>query len=356
MQTYTGVMKAGELIGRCQIPHRHYSGDRGYQRLPTAKKRVTDLASEMRERRVDLPTALLLSVRGPELRPRLESSGRYVLKLPGNDEKPFFVVDGQHRLEALRKVIDDDEDRYWSEYKIPVVILFGSDETAEMEQFHKVNSNAKSIKTDLAFDLLTKLAQTHSELREYLAASGEIWKVNAQELTDLAAKRGVWTGKIRFPNEPKGNTLITSNSFASSLKPTLGQTNFNTYPLEKRARIIDAYWRGIEKVLPGCFHTPKRYNIQKTVGVYVFHNLLSLVLQRALTAGNPVDHPDTYAGILRKTLRSLSGENLAGGVSTGPGFWTSGQDGVAGVYSSGSGRQRLVQIITAALKEDWRRR
>jgi len=108
-------------------------------------------------------------------------------------------VDGQHRLESLRTVIEQDRDSYWSEYKIPVVILFGSDETAEMEQFHKVNSNAKSIKTDLAFDLLTKRAQTESQLREYLASSGEIWKVNAQELTDLLAKRGVWIARIRFP-------------------------------------------------------------------------------------------------------------------------------------------------------------
>ena len=225
MQTFTGVMKAGELVGRCQIPLRDYKGDRGYQRNPT-NKRVTNLANEMRERKVDLPTALLLSVRDPDLRPRLESSGRYVLTLSGNDAKPFYVVDGQHRLESLRTVIDEDGDKYWSEYRIPVVILFGSDETAEMEQFHKVNSNAKSIKTDLAFDLLAKLARTHSELREYLASSGEIWKVNAQELTDLVARRGVWIDRIRFPNEAKGNTLITSNSFASSLRPTLASDEF----------------------------------------------------------------------------------------------------------------------------------
>lgn len=353
MQTFAGVIKAGELVGRCQIPHRDYAGDRGYQRLPTPK-RVRDLASEMRERKVDLPTALLLSVRDPNLRPRLESGGRYVLTLPRNEAQPFFVVDGQHRLESLRTVIEEDKDRYWSEYKIPVVILFGSDETAEMEQFHKVNSNAKSIKTDLAFDLLAKLAQTHSELREYLVSSGEIWKVNAQELTDLAAKRGVWVGKIRFPNEPKGNTLITSNSFASSLKPTLGQTNFNTHPTGTRAGIVDAYWRGIEKVLPECFRSPKRYNIQKTVGVYVFHDLLSFVLHHAAMVGNPIDHPDSYAGILRKTLLRLSGDNLKGGVSTGPDYWKMGQEGVAGVYSSGSGRRRLVQQITSALQEDWR--
>jgi len=153
----------------------------------------------------------------------------------------------------------------------------------------------------------------------------------------------------------KENTLITSNSFATSLKPALSQVNFNTHQLETRVRIVDAYWRGIEQVLPECFRTPKRFNIQKTVGVNVFHSLLSLVLNQAASVGNPIDHPDSYAGILRNTLVQLNGENLKGGVSKGPDFWKMGQEGVAGVYSSGSGHQRLVQLITADLQRDWRR-
>ncbi|MCY3908388.1 MAG: hypothetical protein OXF63_14195 [Anaerolineaceae bacterium] len=192
-------------------------------------------------------------------------------------------------------------------------------------------------------------------MRDYLVSSGEIWKVNAQELTDMVARRGVWIDRIRFPNEAKGNTLITSNSFASSLKPPLRQTNFNVLPTGQRANIVDAYWRGIEKVLPECFRTPKRYNIQKTVGVYVFHDLLSFVLHHAASAGSPVDHPDSYAGILGKTLRRLNGENLLGEEASGPDFWKMGREGISGVYSSGSGRQRLVQLIGDALQQDWQR-
>ena len=301
---------------------------------------------------VDLPTAFLLSVRGQELRPKLKSTGVYTLTLPANGTRPFFVVDGQHRLEALRTVIEEDKDKYWAEYRIPAVIFFGSDENVEMDQFHTVNSNAKSIKTDLALDLLTTRAQRNDDFRKYLASTNQIWQVNAQELTARVARQGAWNGKIRFPNQPKGTTLITSNSFVFSFKRLIDQENFAVYSPEERARIVDAYWRGIGKALPECFRTPKTYNIQKTVGAFVFNDLLSLVLLHANKVGNPVFNPDSYAGILHKTLREFSGMNLRGGESVGPDFWKSGDEGVSGAYSSGSGRRVLVQRFKNELQEN----
>ena len=357
LETFVGALKASELVKRCQIPHRDYEGDTGYQRLPT-QSRVDTLANEMlsrdiSERMVDLPTSLLLSVRDRNLRPHLESTGRYVLTLPANGAKPFYVVDGQHRIAALRTVIEDGRNEFWSNYRVPVVIFFGADETVEMIHFHTVNSNAKSIRSDLDLDLLEKRAQGDDEFLLNLPRK-QAWKVHAQRITALAAKQGVWIGRIRFPNQPKGTTLVTSNSFAFSLKPALAQVHFTEHTPENRAKIVDAYWRGIEKALPECFRTPKRYNIQKSVGVYVFHELLSIVLRHAETQGNPIFSPNSYAGILDITLRGLRGVNLKGDEAVGPDFWKSGAEGVAGVYSSGSGRQRLVNQIGTELQANWR--
>ena len=357
LETFVGTLKASELVKRCQIPHRDYEGKRGYQRLRT-KSRVDALAKEMisrdiHERTVDLPTALLLSVRDKHLRPQLESTGRYVLTLPENGAQPFYVVDGQHRIEALRTVIEDEHNDFWSNYRLPAVIFFGADETVEMIHFHTVNSNAKSIKSDLDIDLLEERAKRDDGFLVTLPRK-LVWKVHAQRVTARVAKGGVWIDRIRFPNQPKGTTLITSNSFAFSLKPALGQVHFTEHTPENRARIVDAYWRGIEKALPECFRTPKRYNIQKSVGVYVFHDLLSVVLRHAERNGSPVFSPNSYAGILHDTLRGLRGLNLNGEEVVGPEFWKSGAEGVAGVYSSGSGRQRLVNQIETELQANWR--
>lgn len=351
LEAYVGILKVGELVRRYQIPHRDFDGKTGYQRLPTSS-RVKKLASALRGNNVDLPTAVLLSVRDRDLRPKHDSTGRYILALPEDGTRPFYVVDGQHRLEALRMVIEEDQDAYWSEYRIPTVIFFGSDEYVEMEQFHTVNANAKSIPTGLAFDLLKTRAVRDDSFWKYLEGAGEGWKVVSQNLTEKVSKRGVWNGRIRFSNQRKGNTLIASNSFVSSLKPVIGQAIFSTYLPEERARIVDAYWRGIAKSLPECFRNPDEYNIQKTVGVYMLHDLLPTVLSYANQFGSPVFEPETYDKILRETLQGLRGDNSLGGDAVGSEFWRVGGEGAAGAYSSGAGRRVLREKIKGELQQN----
>ena len=73
----------------------------------------------------------------------------------------------------------------------------------------------------------------------------------------------MWKGRIRFSNEPKGSTLINSNSFVTSLRRAIEQENFATYLPEERADIIDSFWQGIGRALPECFKTPDEYNISE---------------------------------------------------------------------------------------------
>ena len=349
--TFVGTITFGELVTRYQIPHRVHATDEGYQRKPSTS-RVNKLARDLHARRVDLPTAVLLSVRNSELYPRLDSSGRYILTLPSDGSRPFFVVDGQHRIEALKKVMDEDPDAEWADFKIPAVIIFGADRGVEMDQFHIVNSNAKSISTDLALDLLKTRAKKDGAFRKYLDGVGEGWKVVSQELTEKVSGRGVWNGRIRFPNEDKAKTLINSNSFVTSLRRALEQENFATYLPEQRAAIIDAYWSGIKEALPECFEDPNSYNIQRTVGVYVLHYLLPTVLEYAVKFGSPVYDGDTYYNLFAQTLWDLTGDNQLDGEAVGPDFWRVGAEGAAGTYSSGAGQRVLREKIRRDLQEN----
>ena len=351
LDTFVGTLKVSELIERYQIPHRIHAKDEGYQRKPSAS-RVNKLARDLHKGRVDLPTSVLLSVRDPELSPQLDSSGRYILTLPANGTRPFYVVDGQHRLEALKKVIDEDPDSPWFDFKIHAVIIFGADKGVEMDQFHTVNSNAKSISTDLALDLLKTRAKQDDKFRKYLIEEGQGWKILSQELTEKVSQRQMWKGKIRFPNEPKGRTLINSNSFVTSLKRTLEQENFATYLPEQRADIIDAYWQGIAEAMPECFEIPDAYNIQKTIGVYVLHYLLPTVLSYAIRFGSPVYASETYHRIFDETLNGLTGDNQVDGEAVGPDFWKVGAEGASGTYSSGAGQRVLREKIRRELQEN----
>ncbi len=349
VDTFVGTLKLGELVDRYQIPKRVHARDEGYQREPI-KRRVKKLSLLLRKRMVDLPTAILLSVRGRKLYPRLDSSGRYILALPANGTTPFYVVDGQHRLEALKNAMDVDPDGGWSDFMVPAVIFFGADKGVEMDQFHTVNSNAKNIKTDLALDLLKARAQKDDAFRKYLDGEGVGWKVDAQDLTERVAKREMWKGRIRFSNEPKGSTLINSNSFVTSLRRAIEQENFATYLPEERADIIDSFWQGIGRALPECFKTPDEYNIQKTVGVYVLHYLLPTALSYAIRLRKSVLEPNTYYEIFGETLRELSGDNQVDGEAVGSDFWKVGTEGASGTYSSGAGQRVLREKIRRDLQ------
>lgn len=349
VDTFVGTFKFGQIVGRYEIPKWVHTSREGYQREPS-KSRIKKLANDLSMRRVDLPTAVLLSVRTRELRPRLDSSGRYILALPQNGSSPFYVVDGQHRLEALKKVMEEEPKEGWSDFLIPAVIFFGADRGVEMDQFHTVNTTARPIKTDLALEQLKERAISDDAFRKYLDGAGEGWKVVAQDLTDRVGLRKMWKGRIRFANDPKGRTVIGSNSFVTSLKRAIEQENFATYLPENRASIINAYWQGIAKALPECFEHPEEYNIQKTVGVYVLNYLLPTVLSYAIRFGMSEYEPDTYFRIFGETLLGLSGDNQVDGDAIGSDFWKVGAQGASGTYSSGAGQRVLREKIRRELQ------
>lgn len=357
LETFVGAVDFGELVERYQIPHRDYVANKGYQRKPSSS-RVNSLARDLSKGMVDLPTAVLLSVRSKNLYPRRITKEHYGLAFPDKSQRPFYVIDGQHRLEALKKLINDENQtrEKWHRFKIPVVIIFGADEDSEMDQFHTVNSNAKSIATDLALDLLRKRATKDNAFRKYLVEKGQAWKVHAQELTDEVSALEMWKDKIKFPNAPKSKTLVNSNTFVRSLKPCLEQANFRDYSLEEQALIINAYWAGIGKVLPECFFAPNDYNIQGGMGVNVLHYLLPTALFYADRFGGKVDESDTYYRIYEATLQELSGENRNNGEAVGYNFWRVGPEGASGAFSSHPGqrvlRDRIRRMLMANLKDE----
>src|SRR5579864_2144933 len=169
-----GVMGAGTLAEHHFIPRRDTRKKTGYQReLATA--RVNRLVKELTNRTVDLPTALLLNLRDFKTGVNLvERDGRNYLRL--HDSELLYVVDGQHRVEALNRLVQTEPTR-WSPFEIPFVCMLGATEREEMEQFYVVNSTAKSVRTDLALDLLRQRAETDPEVMESLLEHGASWKV-----------------------------------------------------------------------------------------------------------------------------------------------------------------------------------
>jgi DGQHR domain-containing protein len=340
-----GVMPAGMLAQRYEIPRRNYGERSGYQR-PVSVSRVNRLVADLVADRVDLPTAVLLNVRDFEEDAHLvERDGALYFRPDG----PLYVVDGQHRIEALAKLIERAPER-WSSFPIAFVCLLGADELEEMTEFYVVNSTAKSVRTDLAYDLLRQRAEADPSLMEELLERGESWKVEGKLITEqLAEGSRLWKGRIRFPGEPAGEALISSAGMVSSIRPLLATPYFEAIATADKVRVLVAYWDGIERVLPEVFKAGMKYALQKATGVLVMHKLLIVVLESLRTQGKAVLDPSSYESVLRAPLLQLEGDTAGGNTVRGADFWKVGAPGAAGSFSNNAGRRVLTARLKAAL-------
>ena len=339
-----GFIRAKDLIPRARIAFRDFAGSEGYQRLPS-QARVNKLAHDLKDNKVDLPTALLLNFRDYVESVNLvrDSNGSTLLKL-GDDE--IWEVDGQHRSEAIRQVLEENYERF-QDYTIPFVIGLGWTEEYEMEQFFVVNSNQKSVSTTLAFDILTSLGNLVPGLMQDLEESGKAWQVNGQELAEvMAATSLIWAKRIRFSNEQKGMTTVSSAGFVNSLKPILNSPYFGRLKRGAQAKVLTAFWDAQRIILPEVFPDPQAYVLQKSLGVQVMHSIFNEVVEVVRVKGESVTDFNSYVNVMANAMASLTGDNREGNNVSGEAFWLSGERGAAGAFSSSAGRR----VLTARLR------
>jgi DGQHR domain-containing protein len=348
-----GFIRAGVLIDNYDIPTYDPRTGKGYQR-PLQESRVNELVKDLSKERVDLPTGILLNVRNREARQAVKAGKLSLsyLRDSASHRVIFHVVDGQHRVAALLKLINDDPDGEWRDFLIPFICMVGATEQEEMEQFYVVNSRAKSVRTDLAFALLRKLTDRDPKMMERLDEKGKGWQVEAEKLVEaLAEGSSVWRGLIRLAAMEKGGTTMPSASMVTSLKPVLSMSLFSRLTFEQQQQVIEAFWSGLREVMRPAFDNPQDYVLQKGVGVMVLHIILVEVLEIARATGRSILDAATYRDIMQKPMDQLAGEaqDGLGTPVSGVDFWRTAPAGAAGSYSSSAGRRVLTAKIRQSL-------
>lgn len=344
----TGSIPIGVLVPRHTVPRRDFAKKTGYQR-ELSQSRVNQLVKDLKTGHVDIPTAILLNLREFNAKKHLQEEGEALwLRLNGSK---LHVVDGQHRVAAVAALFEEDP-KEWADFELTFVCMLGASESEEMQQFYVVNTNAKSVRTDLALDLLKQQAENDASLVQHLEEKGTKWKVDGQTIAEQLVERSpLWRNKIRFPGMPAGDTVISSSGMVASLRPLLLTPYFQRINLDNQLKVLTAFWKGLSSVLPEAFETPEDFTIQKGTGVHVMHAVLITVLELLRATGKSVIEPDSYASALKKALENLQGDTSDGDVASGAMFWKSGPEGAAGAYSSNAARRVLLAKIRAQLPE-----
>lgn len=351
--TYLGAMSARTLIEHQNVPHWNATRRTGYQRNPSPA-RVGELARRIRDGIVDLPTAVLLNLREPVTEENViekVATDRYKLNLDSHkskDEHRLFIVDGQHRICALEKAVNDYEANV-DKMKIPFVLMIGATEQQEMEHFYVVNKHAKPVPTDLAYTILANLRDSPIA-REHIRKRGA-WEMEAQDLVDRLYQSSIhWKGRIKLANLPSREHLVPATTFIKSLKDFLGMALLSEQSAEQKEQILDAYWSAIGQIYPNAKDRPREYTLQKGVGVFVFHRIYPVVADQVRNAyQESLFKPDGYVTVMREALGKIEGINGSGESIMGEKFWLQGDAGAAGPFSSAAGRDRLIKYLLALL-------
>lgn len=359
---WVGSMPLKYLLKLYTVPYRNSEEARGYQRKPQ-NARISKFAEKLVSNTVDVPTSILLNVRDIDQGEIIKGEGpvRWLEIDENNPNVKLHTVDGQHRILSAKKAVQDAEKAgnrerrdELLEKKLQFVLMVGAPEGEELSQFYVVNTEAKSVRTDLAYELLAERASKDKAVLEDLLKTGETWKNEGQRVARrLNEDSGVWRDLIRMANAEKADTVMPVASFITSLKPLISTSPFfRKLSEDNRVQVLEAFWRGVQQAMPEPFYEPEQYVLQKGVGVSVLHTVLIDVIELLRSNGDSVVDAGAYGDLLQPVFEQLEGDAQDGTPVRGADFWKGQKHGgAAGTYSSSAGKRVLIAKIRALLPE-----
>jgi DGQHR domain-containing protein len=140
---YYSAIETKYIVNRLSIRRRSVRAD-GVQR-DLAVKRIREVSDYLSTADAILPTPLVISVSGAELR---YADGISYLQIPMDDESPWGeIIDGQHRYEGLRNTVNFDR------YAVPVCIFIDLSIEDKATVFSTINSTQVKVPKSYIYDL-----------------------------------------------------------------------------------------------------------------------------------------------------------------------------------------------------------
>jgi len=290
---YITVMSAKDLA-KADIDRWTKHNKSGYQRQPKETRFGTGRGSIVRyllDEMGAFPTSVLVNVRG-SLKFQSKIKMNEVMdfgELTIPDEETLYIIDGQHRLEALKRATSTQPDL--EDYPLPVSILNLKDKFDEMLHFYIVNSRQKKIPTDLVFKQLQMMVDKailggKEWLKEVILGPREERAAMATVIVDYLDEEPLspFHGQIQYTGEPKEpHHLVKDYLLAFYLAQILKEKALSGMSHAKLAQLLADYWSAIKEIYPNCFARPDEYTLLKTTGVASYTYLFPTIFAYCAT-------------------------------------------------------------------------
>lgn len=193
------------------------------------------------------------------------------------------IVDGQHRIEAFKKLKETDNKKYLDikDCELSVIILEKPSEKLEVDTFITINKTSKKVDTSLAYVLKNKINRENTNSNDLTIAKKEFLAVELV-LKINEDKDSVWYNKILLEGNPTINSYetISLNSFVKSVRVLISYLNKYgiigidwknerelSEVLKKIKFVYLNMWNRIQLKWPGLFNGQNNTVIQGNIGV-----------------------------------------------------------------------------------------
>lgn len=288
---YVTSIPAIELIEKCAIDRWTPGNTRGYQRLPQKNRFKPRPGTILRYLTKDLgcfPTSILVNVRGNLTYTMEQDLGwASIGRLEIDDTEKLWLLDGQHRVEALRQA--KETNLKFENYPVVVSVLNLPNRFDELMHFYLVNRRQRRVPIDLVNKHLQQMLRERGEtwLQEFEGKTG-LYRGKAAEIVDMLNDdpRSTWKGRIRQVTEIRRDEhLVRDQKMIKLIADILRTKECARLTNEEAADLLVDYWNSINRLYPGAFEDPRAYTLLGDQGITSLHMLFPLIYGICLEGG-----------------------------------------------------------------------
>ncbi|MBK7646685.1 MAG: DGQHR domain-containing protein [Betaproteobacteria bacterium] len=337
---YIGCVPATLLLEKTRIERRGLSESERLnvqRRLNTS--RTTEIADYTRRINATFPTSIIVAADGDNLHFDPERSklivgkevenpttngGGAIYEALGEDDSLGLVIDGQHRIEGLRKAAKIHGKDILNNFEMPVVFMFDMSLEDMAEVFRTINSKQRPVDPSLIIDLFG-LARDRSPRKTcHSLALG----FNDTEGSPL------WHGLKMLGKRQNDTEYLSQGSFAKYVLPMISRApdddelrlmkNLELPPdpraplreffIDKQdelvSRILWNYLSAAQTVFPLEWdEAPKEHLLRKTVGFSALMKVFTAICPQMLDAGDVSE--DAFVLFFAKSRDGLGSQPFA---------------------------------------------
>ncbi|MGD2200741.1 MAG: DGQHR domain-containing protein [Candidatus Bathyarchaeota archaeon] len=276
---YLTSLPALKLIDRYTIDRWTPDNTRGYQRLPMesrfGRRRRSILRYLLRELGC-FPTSVLVNIRGElNYQEEIDLGWASLGTLDIPDEERFWLLDGQHRVEALRRAIQTNPQ--FEGYPVILSILKLPERFDELMFFYLVNRRQRGVAIDLVYRHLQRMLKEKGEdwLYNFEGQAG-VYRGKAAGVVDLLNEEpgSPWKGGIRIVTEERREEhIVRDKLMITTIAKIMRNRACRGVTLEETADLLIDYWNAVSKLYPGVFENPRPYTLLGPQGIISLHRL-----------------------------------------------------------------------------------